>query len=80
MGLVTILLFPASCAINTISGDWITSKRCVGQATSGYLVEVSLVTGEMMDQWKKDYPEAFEREYDPASGLRFDAWVQKGGK
>ena len=62
-------------AINTISGDWITSKRCVGQATSGYLVEVSLVTGAMMDQWRRDYPEAFEREYDPAAGLRFDAWV-----
>jgi trimethylamine-N-oxide reductase (cytochrome c) len=62
-------------AINTISGDWITSKRCVGQATSGYLVEVSRVTGDMMDQWRKDYPEAFEREYDPAAGLRFDAWV-----
>jgi len=62
-------------AINTISGDWITSKRCVGQATSGYLVEVSRVTGEMMDQWRRDYPEAFARKYDPASGLRFDAWV-----
>lgn len=62
-------------AINTISGDGITSKRCGGQATSGYLVEVSLVTGEMMDQWRKEHPEAFEREYDPAAGLRFDAWV-----
>jgi len=67
-------------AINTISGDGITSKRCVGQATSGYLVEVSLVTCEMMDAWKRDNPEAFAREYDPASGLRFDAWVEKGGK
>jgi hypothetical protein len=34
----------------------------------------------MMDEWKRSYPEAFEREYDPASGLRFDAWVEKGGK
>jgi anaerobic selenocysteine-containing dehydrogenase len=62
-------------AINTISGDWITSKRCVGQATSGYLVEVSKVTTTMMDQWRRDYPDAFARPYDPASGLRFDAWV-----
>ncbi len=66
-------------AINTISGDWTTSKRCVGQATSGYLVEVSLCTGEEMDQWRRDYPEAFEREYDPASGLRFEGWLHKGG-
>lgn len=67
-------------AINTISGEGITSKRCVGQATSGYLVEVSKVTGEEMDQWKKEYPEAFNRKYDPAAGLRFDAWIEKGGK
>lgn len=66
-------------AINTISGDGITSKRCVGQATSGYLVEVSPVTTEMMDGWRRDYPEAFEREYDPASGLRFEGWLDKGG-
>ncbi len=67
-------------AINTISGDGITSKRCVGQATSGYLVEVSLVSGEMMDRWQRENPEAFAREYDGASGLRFDAWIDKGDK
>jgi len=27
-------------------------------------------------KWKKQYPEAFEREYDPASGLHFNAWVE----
>jgi hypothetical protein len=26
----------------------------------------------------KQYPEAFQREYDPASGLRFDAWIEGG--
>jgi trimethylamine-N-oxide reductase (cytochrome c) len=65
-------------AINTISGDWITSKRCVGQATSGYLVEVTRVTGEMMDTWRRENPDAFARKYDPASGLVFDAWVEGG--
>jgi trimethylamine-N-oxide reductase (cytochrome c) len=64
-------------AINTISGDWTTSKRCVGQATSGYLVEVSRVGTQEMDQWRRDYPEAFQRDYDPASGLRFEAWIVK---
>ena len=28
----------------------------------------------------KKYPAAFKREYDPASGVRFSAWVTKGGK
>ena len=67
-------------AINTISGEGITSKRCAGQATTAYLVEVSKLSAEEILQWRRDFPEAFEREYDPASGLRFDAWVEKGGK
>ena len=29
-----------------------------------------------MEEWRKKYPEAFAREYDPASGLRFNAWVE----
>jgi trimethylamine-N-oxide reductase (cytochrome c) len=32
-----------------------------------------------MDQWRKDYPEAFERPYDAAAGLRFEGWLAKGG-
>jgi hypothetical protein len=24
----------------------------------------------------QQYPEAFRREYDPASGLRFDGWIE----
>ncbi|GAH59866.1 unnamed protein product, partial [marine sediment metagenome] len=27
---------------------------------------------------QQQYPEAFEKEYDPASGLRFNAWVEGG--
>ncbi|MFC1941697.1 molybdopterin-dependent oxidoreductase [Chloroflexota bacterium] len=65
-------------AINTIAPIGITSKNCVGEATSGYLADVQKVSGEEMDGWKRDYPEAFEREYDPASGLRFNAWVEGG--
>jgi trimethylamine-N-oxide reductase (cytochrome c) len=52
----------------------------VGNAVQGYLVEVARVTGDEMDQWRRDYPEAFERGYDPAAGLRFDAWVVRGDK
>ena len=67
-------------AINLISPRNTASKRCLGQATSGYLVDVQKVTMQEMDEWRKNYPEAFERDYDPASGLRFDAWViEEGG-
>jgi len=67
-------------AINTISPDGIISENCVGQATSGYLVQLERLSGAEMDQWRRDYPEAFERKYDPAGGLRFDAWVIKEEK
>jgi molybdopterin guanine dinucleotide-containing S/N-oxide reductase-like protein len=63
-------------AINTIAPLGITSKNCVGQATSGYLVDVQKLRGEEMDEWRKQYPDAFEREYDAASGLRFNAWIE----
>jgi trimethylamine-N-oxide reductase (cytochrome c) len=65
-------------AINLISPNGIVSKHCPGMATSGYLVEVEKVTMAQMETWKDSYPEAFEREYDPASGLRFNAWVEGG--
>jgi trimethylamine-N-oxide reductase (cytochrome c) len=62
-------------AINLISPDSIVSKHCPGMATSGYLVEVEKVSMAQMDEWRNKYPEAFERKYDPASGLRFNAWI-----
>jgi hypothetical protein len=33
---------------------------------------------EQMEEWKERYPAAFERDYDPASGMRFNSWVEKG--
>ncbi len=65
-------------AIDLIAPDWITSKNCVGEATSGYLVDVAMVSMSQMDDWRKQYPESFAKEYDPASGLRFNAWVEGG--
>jgi anaerobic selenocysteine-containing dehydrogenase len=65
-------------AINLISPDKIISKNCAGQATSGYLVEVEKVQTAQMAEWKKQNPEAFSREYDLVSGLRFSAWVEGG--
>ena len=65
-------------AINLISPDAVTSKNCNGQATSGFLCEIEKVSLAQMEEWKKQYPDAFNREYDPASGLRFNAWVVGG--
>ena len=62
-------------AVNLISPNGIVSKHCPGMATSGYLVEVEKVSMAVMEEWRKKYPAAFEREYDPASGLRFNAWI-----
>ena len=63
-------------AINLISPTATISKNCVGMAVNGFLVEVEKVTLAQMEEWRKQYPEAFEREYDPASGLRFNAWIE----
>jgi trimethylamine-N-oxide reductase (cytochrome c) len=65
-------------AINLISPNNIISKHCPGMATTSYLVEVEKVTMSQMGKWMQQYPEAFEREYDPAAGLRFNAWVEGG--
>ncbi|GAB6146082.1 molybdopterin-dependent oxidoreductase [Desulfocicer niacini] len=67
-------------AINTITPEKITSDNCVGNVVSGYLVQVERVTGNEFDQWRRDYPEAFERKYDPGAGLCFDAWIVEGNK
>lgn len=65
-------------AINLITPENIVSKNCVGEVTSGFLAEVEKVTMAQMNKWKKQYPEAFAREYDPASGLCFTGWVEGG--
>ena len=62
-------------AINLISPTKTVSKNCNGMASSGYLVEVEKVTPEMMDEWKKQYPDAFNRAYDPAQGLCLAGWL-----
>ncbi|MFC1902421.1 molybdopterin dinucleotide binding domain-containing protein, partial [Chloroflexota bacterium] len=64
-------------AINLICPTAIISDKCAGIATSSYLAEVERVSLEQMDEWKKQYPEAFARDYDPASGLRFNAWIEE---
>ena len=51
------------------------SKHCKGFAVTGYLAEVQKVTDEEYEGWKRDYPEAFERKYDPATGITRDSWI-----
>jgi hypothetical protein len=63
-------------AINSIAPEGLVSKHCGGQATSGFLAEVEKVTLDQMLKWRDCFPEAFNREYDPASGLHFNAWVE----
>jgi len=61
-------------AINTITPHNITSKNATGMVVSSFLVEVAEAN---LDELRKKYPEAFERKYDPAAGLRFDARIVK---
>ena len=63
-------------ANNMISPNAMSSKYTGGQATSGFLVEVEKLDPAEMDEWRRKYPEAFEREYNSASGLVFNAWVE----
>ena len=66
-------------AINTISPATTISKNCVGQATTGFLVEVSKIAPEEWEEWRRINPAAFERQYEKDSGLSFDAWVVEEG-
>jgi anaerobic selenocysteine-containing dehydrogenase len=59
------------CPANT------TSKNACGMATNGYLVEVEKVSSADMEAWRTRHPEAFKREYDTASGLHLNAWVEE---
>ncbi len=55
------------------------SPCCWGNATSGFLVEVEKVDPNQMEGWRKTYPEAFSRDYDPNYGLLFSSWIEEGG-
>jgi molybdopterin guanine dinucleotide-containing S/N-oxide reductase-like protein len=61
-------------ANNTICPHKTTSANAPGEVTSGFLVEVERVDIEHL---RSRYPEAFRREYDPASGLLFKAWIEE---
>jgi trimethylamine-N-oxide reductase (cytochrome c) len=64
-------------AINTITPHSITSKKATGMVVSGFLVEVEKVTDEEMAGWRRDYPEAFNRNYDVATGVSLSGWLKE---
>ncbi len=56
------------------------SPHVNGQCTYTFLVEAEKVTGDQMDEWRESYPEAFNREYDPAYGQSYRNMVVEGGE
>jgi molybdopterin guanine dinucleotide-containing S/N-oxide reductase-like protein len=61
---------------NLISPGGPQSRNCWGQATTGFLVEVEKVSPAEMREWREKYPEAFARDYDPATGTTYSSWVK----
>ena len=64
-------------AINNITPHKVTSQKATGMVVSGFLVEVEKVTDEEMTAWRRDYPDAFNRNYDPATGVSLSGWLIK---
>ncbi len=64
-------------AINTLTPHNVMSKHCTGMVVSGFLVEVAKVTDEEMAGWRRDYPEAFQRDYDLATGVSLSGWLEQ---
>ena len=68
--------FDRGGAINTITPHNRTSKNATGMVCSSFLVEVEKVTEAQMNEWKAQYPDAFNRAYDPAQGLCLAGWLE----
>jgi anaerobic selenocysteine-containing dehydrogenase len=64
-------------AINTITPHKLTSKKATGMVVSGFLVEVAKVTDEEMAGWQRDFPQAFNRNYDATTGVSLAGWLQE---
>ena len=65
---------------NNILMPWrTTSPNATGMVCSGVLVEVAKISEKEMQEWRKRYPGAFNRDYDPSTGNQFNSWIE-GGK
>ena len=60
---------------NLISPEKGVSKHCWGFAVTAYLVDVQKLEMDEYEQLKRDYPDSFERAYDPEIGRTYDSWV-----
>lgn len=60
-------------ANNLLAPRNITSKNAPGEVTNGYLVGVEKVD---VFELAKQYPEAFNRSYDPYDGVDIAAWIE----
>jgi trimethylamine-N-oxide reductase (cytochrome c) len=56
-------------AINSISPRMKTSKNCAGMVSGGFLLDVEPID---LDALRKQHPEAFNRPYSPAAGLKLE--------
>jgi anaerobic selenocysteine-containing dehydrogenase len=61
--------------INCITPHNNTSKKVTGMVVSSFLVEVQKVTDAEMEGWKRDYPDAFNRNYDYTTGVTLSGWL-----
>jgi trimethylamine-N-oxide reductase (cytochrome c) len=62
---------------NLIAPEQTMSKNYTGMASNNFLVEVEKLDPAEMEEWRQQYPDAFNRKYDSGAGLCFDAWVAK---
>lgn len=62
-------------AINTITPTSTTSKKATGMAVASFLAQVEKVSDEEMANWKRDYPEAFDRHINPDAGVCLAGWL-----
>jgi trimethylamine-N-oxide reductase (cytochrome c) len=46
--------------------------------SNNFLVEVEKLDPKEMEEWRKKYPEAFARDYDPYYGPLASGWIQGG--
>jgi anaerobic selenocysteine-containing dehydrogenase len=62
-------------ANNLICPDHCLSPNTQGQVGSGFLVEIKKAD---LGALREKYPESFNKEYDPETGITFNSWVEGG--
>jgi trimethylamine-N-oxide reductase (cytochrome c) len=62
---------------NVICPNFVSRNVKTSTSFNGYLVQLRKVTGEQMDEWRENKPEAFERDYDPNYGPLFSGWLER---